>query len=124
MTTEHVDITGIDKGALLAELFNNSAPLGMGFLQAGAGPDRMTHEQGQELIAKAEAGQSAADHARMFGQGVLGRRQLYFDYLYGRLLKVDLSADQVRADLYDRDNGGPGTFARIVEKLRQEDAHA
>jgi hypothetical protein len=113
---ETVDISGIDKGVLLAELFNRSAgPMGLGLLQASAGPDAMTHDQGRELIAKAQAGQSEADHARMFGldQG------LYFDYLYGRPLKVNLDDDQVDPWGYDRDNGGPGTFASIVAALRE-----
>jgi hypothetical protein len=118
--TERIDITGIDKGVLLAELFNRGGIIGLGFLQAGRGPDdAMTHDQGREIVARALAGGSEADHARMFGQQVLGRRRLYFDYLYGRCLKVDLSGDQVDPWGYDRDNGGPGAFQRVVEVVRQ-----
>jgi hypothetical protein len=114
--SEKVDVSGIDKGVLLAELFNRSAgPLGMGVFQAGAGPSVMTHEQGRELIAKAQAGHSEADVDRMFGT----KSGLYFDYLYGRPLKVNLDGDQVDPWGYDRDNGGPGTFASIAAEVRE-----
>jgi hypothetical protein len=33
------------------------------------------------------------------------RIQTYFDYLKGRVMKVDLSTDELRTDLYNRDNG-------------------
>lgn len=29
----------------------------------------------------------------------------YFDYLHGRVMKSDLSGNEFRTDLYDRDNG-------------------
>jgi hypothetical protein len=115
--TDKVDISGIDKGALLAELFNRSHVFGMGFIQAGAGPDEMTADKGRELITKAEAGTSEADHDRMFGI----KSGLHFDYLYGRPLKVNLDGDQVDPWGYDRDNGSPGTFAGIVAQLRESE---
>lgn len=35
------------------------------------------------------------------------REKLFsFDYLYGRVLKVDLSGDEFEESLYDRDNCG------------------
>jgi hypothetical protein len=112
-----VDITGIDKGVLLAELFNNAGIAGLGFLQAGRGPEQMSHDQGREIVARALADDSEADHARMFGQSVLGRRPLYFDYLYGRPLKTDLGNDQVDPWGYDRDHG-QGALQKLVDGLR------
>lgn len=42
---------------------------------------------------------------------------LYFDYLFGRLLKVDLRTEEVDFRLYDRDNGeGAGELA-VLEEL-------
>jgi hypothetical protein len=114
MTTT-VNIAGVDKGELLAELFNNSRTMGMGFIQAAAGPDVMTADKGREIVAKTINREFAHDTARMFGRAD-GR--LYFDYLFGRPLKVDLSGDEVDAWGYDRDNGGDGSLARIVEKIR------
>jgi hypothetical protein len=106
-----LDIEGIDKGELLSALFNNSAPLGMGFLQAHLGPQVMTKEQAWEVINKI-----GDDSTRNFGRHVHSNK-LYFDYLYGRPLKVDLSQDTADDRLYDRDNGN-GSFARIVSEIR------
>jgi hypothetical protein len=113
--SDRVNIAGIDKGELLAELFNNSRPFGMGFLQAGRGPDVMTADQGRDLIAKTLNREFGHDSAMMFGP-LLG--DLHFDYLFGRPLKVNLTGDEVDPWGYDRDNGGPGTLAAIVGKIR------
>lgn len=102
-----VDISDLDKAALLAALYNNSRPMGMGWLQARDGV--MTVEQ-----ARAEI-ETGDDSARMFGK----QRELYFDYLRGRPLKIDLSGDVLRTWLYNRDNGR-NAAERIVAKLRAE----
>lgn len=112
-----VDISGVDKAQLLAALFNRSQPMGMGWLQAAAGPERMTTEDAQKLIDKAQAGSRSDDHGRNFNLDSDG--DLYFDYLFGRPLKVDLSGDEVEPWGYDRDNGGPGTFSDIVDEVRR-----
>lgn len=77
-----IDLKGKDKAEVLAKLYNASKPLGMGFLQADG--DDMTTEQARELL---DAGQT------------------YFDYLKGRVMKIDLSGDELDPRLYDRDNG-------------------
>ena len=43
-----VNITGLDKGAVLAALYNNSQPLGTGFLHYD--PTRMTPEEGMTCL--------------------------------------------------------------------------
>ena len=103
-----ISIKGIDKAELLAALYNHASPMGMGFLQARAG--EMTKEQATELLGKGD------DLSRMFP--VNGRRQLYFDYVYGRPLKVDLTGDELETSLYDRD-WGKGAAEKIVEGLRK-----
>lgn len=110
-----VNIEGVDKGALLAELFNRSQVMGMGFLRAGEGPEVMTAEQGRDIIRRTLAKEFAHDSARTFNQF---DGKLHFDYLYGRPLKVDLTGDEVAPWGYDRDNGGQGTLSDIVDKLR------
>jgi hypothetical protein len=110
-----VDISGLDKAELLAALYNNSAPLGMGFLQAV--PGGMSIEVAKTLVEQ-EVGD---DHTQMFGKDSAigrGRPSLYFDYLKGRPLKVDLTGDKMRTALYDRDNGHRKTARQIVEELR------
>ena len=85
-----IDMASMNKAEVLAKLYNASRPQGMGFLQFSPAP--MTTEQAQELIAK--------------GDG-------YFDYLYGRVMKVDLSGDQLDPYLYDRDNGQGAAAAAL-----------
>jgi hypothetical protein len=108
--SEAIDIKGIDKAELLAALYNNSRPMGSGFLQAI--PGDMTVEQARKEI------ESGDDSSRMFGKNRCGNRELYFDYLRGRPLKSDISGDTFDPWGYDRDNGGKGAAARIVEALR------
>lgn len=109
-----VDITGVDKAELLAALRNHSRPMGMGFLQDTG--RELTVDEARALIEKAQSGARSDDSGRMFGGRSNG--SLYFDYLHGRPLKVDIAGDEVDAWGYDRDNGGPGTLAAIVDKLR------
>ena len=79
---DKIDISKLSKAEVLAVLYNNSKPLGMGFLHATN--DDMTKEEAQAHI---DTGQT------------------YFDYLKGRVMKVDLSGDTLDPRLYDRDNG-------------------
>lgn len=110
-----IDIKGIDKAELLAALYNNSRPMGMGFLQARDGV--MTIEQAQAEIKTGD------DSARMFGKDG-SHRELRFDYLRGRPLKADISGDSFRPWGYDRDNGGEGAAARIVARIREKQKQA
>ncbi len=77
-----LDIKNINKAKILAALYNNSRPLGLGFIVSDN--DVMTQGEAQEL---------------------LNSGQTYFDYLKGRVMKIDLSTDELRTELYDRDNG-------------------
>ena len=108
-----VNIEGIDKAELLAALYNGSRPMGAGWLQARDG--QMTAEQAREAI------ESGDDSSRMFGKNEMGNRSLYFDYLHGRPLKIDLKYDVMRTALYNRDNGA-GAAERIVEGLRKKES--
>jgi hypothetical protein len=93
--SDTVDISGIDKAELLAALFNRSKQQGMGFLDArGDGP--MSIATAREVLASG------------------GTR---FDYLFGRVMKVDIGGDTLRVGLYDRDVG-VGSAAGVVAKLR------
>lgn len=86
-----IDLTGKDKAKVLANLYNASRPLGLGFLQASDA--QMTRDEAQQLLES--------------GDG-------YFDYLKGRVMKVDLSGDSLDPWLYDRDNG-QGAALRAIE---------
>ncbi len=114
-----VDIAGVDKGQLLAALFNHSRVRGLGVLQ-DIGRD-LTVEEARTLVESIMAGGPADDSDRHFGPRHRQPR-LVFDYLYGRPLKVDITGDEVDAWGYDRDNGGVGALAHIVDQLRESAA--
>jgi hypothetical protein len=78
-----MNIKGISKAKVLAALYNASKVQGMGWLQAQEG--EMTEEAAQAIIDDAQ--------------------NLYFDYLHGRVMKIDLSKDELNTVLYNRDNG-------------------
>lgn len=89
-----VDIKGLNKAEVLAVLYNNSKPLGLGFLYFD--PIDMTVTEAEKIL----------------------NQTTYFDYLKGRVMKVDLSSDEGFEEwLYDRDNG-KGAAQRAIDSLR------
>ena len=88
-----MNIQGINKAKILAALYNNSKPQGMGFLQSTS--NDMTEEEAQKLL---DDGQTC------------------FDYLQGRVMKIDLSSDELDTWLYDRDIGD-GECERVVSSI-------
>lgn len=92
-----MNIAGLDKAAVLAALYNGSRQQGLGYLR-GAGYLPMTVDQAREEIA---------------ARG----KDLYFDYLHGRVMKVNLRGDEVATALYNRYNGDM-TAEKIIENLR------
>lgn len=97
METNSIDISRLNKAEVLAALYNNSRQQGMGLL----------HTRGREPLTKDEAFQ-------------ILKEEKYFDYLYGRVMKIDLSGDTLDPWLYDRDNG-PGAAARALEGLTRHE---
>jgi hypothetical protein len=97
-----VNIAGLDRAEIIAALYNASQPLGMGFLHYD--PTDMTRAEAQSYLDR------------------MGDRP-YFDYLKGRVMKVgfDAGSDEMRVDLYDRDNGA-GAAARVIDGLRRKAA--
>ena len=77
-----ISIKGKNKAKILAALYNNARAQGLGWLHYDPAP--MTEAEAKELL---DGGQT------------------YFDYLKGRVLKVDLSSDTTETYLYNRDNG-------------------
>ena len=89
-----ISIKGLDKAEVLKALYDGSHVQGLGFLQA---VDSFTVDDARELL----------------------KTQTHFDYLYGRVMKVDLSKDEFDEWLYDRDNY-PGAAQIVIKKLREE----
>lgn len=89
-----LNIKGLNKAEVLKGLYDNSKPQGLGFLNYN--PEDMSIEEAERLL----------------------KEQTYFDYLNGRVMKVDLSSDnEFEECLYDRDNG-VGSAKRVIDKLR------
>lgn len=88
-----VSIQGLSKAKVLAALFNASKQQGLGRMDM-SGVSEMTEEDAGTLV---EDG-------------------LHFDYLRGRVLKVDLAEDEFNPRLYDRDNG-PGAAAAAIATI-------
>jgi len=112
-----VDISGLDKAEVLAALYNGSHQQGAGFLHA-AGRTDMTVEQARSIISP-----NSAPDPRMFPWDARSAKELKFDYLHGRVLKIDLSGDTFRVWGYDRDNG-QGAAERIITSLRESKSAA
>ena len=88
-----VAINGIKAEALQALWFASKAQ-GFGFIHA-MGKTHITLRECKDLL----------------------EQQTYFDYLHGRVMKVDLSGSEFDPRLYDRDNG-VGAAADAVGQLR------
>jgi len=88
-----IDISKISKAKVLAGLYNASKPLGMGILHCD--PTPMLEEEAVKLLSM----------------------YTYFDYLKGRVMKVDLSKDTLDPYNYDCDNG-EGAAQAVIEKIK------
>lgn len=87
-----IDISKKDKAAVLATLYNHARPLEMGFFQYD--PTSMSVELARELM----------------------RNGTYFDYVRGRVMKVNLEGDTLNPSQYDRDNGD-GAAAKAISTV-------
>lgn len=100
----NVNIAGLDKAEVLLALWNASRMQGMsflGFLSSG----ELTLEQAKQEI-------ESSKH-----KSFDGKDSIYFDYLNGKVMKVDLGQDEFDPRLYDRDNG-EGAAQRAIDNLR------
>ncbi|MAG76550.1 MAG: hypothetical protein CL811_07300 [Colwelliaceae bacterium] len=91
------NISNINKAEILAALYNKSKPLGLGILHFT--PEDMTSAGADALIKE--------------------NPTMYFDYVFGRVMKIDLSGDELDLYLYDRDNGEGAGLAAIKHLLPQ-----
>jgi len=85
-----VSIQGLDKAVVLKALHNNSRAQGMSYLHL----KDLTLEDCQGIV----------------------KERLNFDYLAGKVMKVDLSGDSFDPWGYDRDNG-EGAAQRAVDSI-------
>lgn len=91
-----ISIKGLSRAEVLAALYNYAKPQGMGFMAYDPRP--MTTAEAEELLQDSS----------------------WFDYLRGRVMKVDLKSDEEFNERgYDRDNGA-GTAQAVIDLLRGE----
>ena len=88
-----IDIKGLDQGHVLKVLHDSSRVQGLGWLAASS--VQITIDECRELLV---------NHS-------------YFDYLRGKVMKIQLGGDQLDPRLYDRDNG-QGAAARAIDTIR------
>lgn len=89
-----MDISKLDKAAVLATLYNHARVQGLGAFRADS--EKMTIEKARKILAGG---------------------QTYFDYLNGQVMKVDLSKDILNTYLYNRDNGFDAAENAIKELI-------
>jgi hypothetical protein len=89
-----VNIKGLSQAAVLKALHENSKAQGMSYLALR----ELSLEECQSFIDEG---------------------QTYFDYLCGKVMKVDLSGDAFDPWGYDRDNGS-GAAQRAVDSVRNK----
>lgn len=89
-----IDLAGLDKAVVLTALYNAAKPLFMGFMKFD--PTPMSMKEARELLNGGHTD---------------------FDYLKGRVIKIDLSTDQLKIDFYDKDNG-QNAAQQVIDSLR------
>jgi len=95
LAKNELDISALDKAEVLAALYNNSKPLGLGYLHYD--PSEMSREEAAELLTEYKC----------------------FDYLKGRVMKVNLEGGILRTCGYDLDNGSDAART-VIDSLLQK----
>ncbi len=90
-----IDRTGMSNAEVLQRLYNASKQIGLGLFD----------QEGKEALTVEQA------------QGFLDRRtgETYFDYLNGRVMKIDVGENPLNPRLYDRDNW-PGAARNAITR--------
>lgn len=116
---EEIVISGIDKAALLAALYNASQQQGMGFCHKRGASDMTPEEAQRELDDRlayfkevAKKNGRTVDDVQAIEAGAYS-----FDYLHGRVMKVNIGGNLMGPWGYDRDVG-QGAAQAVVDALR------
>ena len=111
-----IDIAGLDKAEVLAALYSRAKPQGMGFIHYE--PGDMPIEEARELLRTGDDRFQMAN-AIFDGHNIT---QTSFDYLKGRVMKVNIGGDSLNESLYDRDNGDGAAAAALAPLLAKRQA--
>lgn len=91
-----MDIKNLNKAEVLATLYNASKVQGMGIFQADG--KVMTIEDAEAILKENEG-------------------HTYFDYLKGKVMKIDIGKDELDTRLYNRDNGNMAAERALAKML-------
>ncbi len=91
-----ISLEGLNKPVVFAALYNNAKTQGMGIFKFT--PEEMTSEEAENNFGECSGS---------------------YDYVNGRVMKIDLSGDSLDPRLYDRDNG-IGAASQIISGLRNQ----
>jgi len=91
-----MNISGMDKARVLMTLYNGSKQQGFGLYNLH-GKKAMTLDEAQYIIDN-------------YGMN--------YEYLNGRIMKIDISGDEVHTSAYNRDVG-EGAAERLIEELKK-----
>lgn len=94
MTSSEIQIDNLNKAEVLAALYNASKPQGMGMMAYD--PTWMSIDEADTILCSTTN----------------------FDYLKGRVMKVNLSGNSFDPYLYDRDNG-EGAAERVISQIKK-----
>jgi hypothetical protein len=89
-----IDLSGLDKAAVFAALYNAAKPQGMGFLQYT--PEPMTVVEAADVL----------------------KQQTRFSYHEGRIMKIDLNGETLDSWRYNLENGTDAAEA-VIASLRE-----
>ena len=105
-----INFSPLTRAQALCALYNNAKVQGRGILQYREG--NLTKEQAEKLIEESTKPSSIEGE----------KPYAYFDYLYGRVMKVKLEEDSFEFEerLYDRDNG-EGSAKKAIEKYIEKE---
>lgn len=109
------NVETIAKNELLAVLYNNAKPLGLGYLHYDTKP--MSYEAAQNVINEECESEIICTISIDSISDECEKRytHCYFDYLKGRVIKTDISKDIIDLSSYMRDN----THINIIEQINQ-----
>ena len=93
-----MNITALNKADVFLTLFNNAKTPGLG------------------LIAAAMFGPLSIEGAEKIMQDC--NEDIYFDYVYGRVMKISLKGDDIDTRLYNLNNG-ENAAEKAIQKLRE-----
>ena len=96
-----IDVSDLAPAEVLQALYNAARPLGLGHLH---------HDPEPMSLSEAYATYTE-------------RASAYFDYHKGRVMKIEIGADEIDPVLFDRDNG-EGAAKAAIERLRASKASA